>query len=87
MPEPAKYLNIIKRGIVFSRPFIPHPYRALNKYEKALEFWIEGSIDLDEQTSLEGSPFLVSLLYLPCHYNMASTIIHYHLYLSLFFIL
>ena len=45
MPEPAKYLNIIKRGIVFSRPFIPHPYRALKKYEKALEFWIEGSID------------------------------------------
>ena len=29
----------------FCRPFIPHPYRALNKYEKALEFWIEGSID------------------------------------------
>ena len=46
MPALAKYLNIINRGIVFSRPFIPHPNRALNKYEKALlELWIEGSIN------------------------------------------
>ena len=30
---------------VFSMPFIPHPNKALNKYEKALEPWIEGSFD------------------------------------------